>query len=184
MTREEALNRVKGYLTDIIPIEGYSEVDEIIKALEQEPKIGYKIENLCDSCTNKACIFQSGILRRKCDFYIAPMPHLEPDNCGNYVIQQEPCEDAISRKTVLNTLFYKSDNNCEVVLNKELQNRIKALPPVNLQKIGHWVRDTITDLYHCSICRSICHQDPKSKDDYCRYCGAKMIEPQESEDKE
>ena len=36
MTREEALNRVKGYLTDIIPIEGYSEVEEIVKALEQE----------------------------------------------------------------------------------------------------------------------------------------------------
>ena len=37
MTREEALNRVKGYLTDIIPIEGYSEVEEIVKALDQEP---------------------------------------------------------------------------------------------------------------------------------------------------
>ena len=37
MTREEALNRVKGYLTDIITIEGYSEVEEIVKALEQEP---------------------------------------------------------------------------------------------------------------------------------------------------
>jgi hypothetical protein len=36
MTREEALYRVKGYLTDVIPIEDYSEVEEIIKALEQE----------------------------------------------------------------------------------------------------------------------------------------------------
>ena len=35
MTREEALHRVKGYLTDIIPVEDYSEVEEIIKALEQ-----------------------------------------------------------------------------------------------------------------------------------------------------
>lgn len=37
ITREEALNRVKGYLTDIIPIDDYSEVEEIVKALEQEP---------------------------------------------------------------------------------------------------------------------------------------------------
>lgn len=37
MTREEALCRVKGYLTDIIPTENYSEVEEIIKALEQQP---------------------------------------------------------------------------------------------------------------------------------------------------
>lgn len=39
-------------------------------------------------------------------------------------------QDCISRQAVLNTLFYKSDNNCEVVLNKELRDRIKALPHV------------------------------------------------------
>ena len=37
MTREEALHRVKGYLTDIIPVENYSEIEEIFKALKQEP---------------------------------------------------------------------------------------------------------------------------------------------------
>ena len=36
MTREEALRRVKGYLTDIIPAEDYSEVEKILKALEPE----------------------------------------------------------------------------------------------------------------------------------------------------
>lgn len=36
MTKEVALNRVKGYLTDIIPEEGYSAVEEIMTALEQE----------------------------------------------------------------------------------------------------------------------------------------------------
>ena len=38
MTREEALRKTKGYLTDIIPSDDYDEVEEIIKALEQEPK--------------------------------------------------------------------------------------------------------------------------------------------------
>ena len=37
MTRDEALHRVKGYLTDIIPVENYSEIEEIFKALKQEP---------------------------------------------------------------------------------------------------------------------------------------------------
>ena len=37
MTHEEVLYRVKGYLTDIIPAEDYSEVEEIIQALEQQP---------------------------------------------------------------------------------------------------------------------------------------------------
>ena len=37
MTKEEAINRVKGYLTDCLPADCYGEVEEIIKALEQEP---------------------------------------------------------------------------------------------------------------------------------------------------
>jgi hypothetical protein len=28
-------------------------------------------KNLCDSCINKSCIFQYGIVRSHCDFYIA-----------------------------------------------------------------------------------------------------------------
>ena len=37
MTKEEALRKTKGYLTNIIPQEDYAEVEEIVKALEQEP---------------------------------------------------------------------------------------------------------------------------------------------------
>ena len=46
------------------------------------------------------------------------------------IIQQEPCEDYISRQAVLNILFYKSDGNGEVRLSKELRDRIKSLSPV------------------------------------------------------
>ena len=42
--------------------------------------------NLCNSCTNIGCEFQSGIVRTKCAFYMPP--HIEPDNCGNYVVMQ------------------------------------------------------------------------------------------------
>jgi len=41
-------------------------------------------DNLCNSCTNIGCEFQSGIVRTKCAFYIPP--HIETDNCGNYVV--------------------------------------------------------------------------------------------------
>ncbi len=44
MTRNEALYIVKGYLTDIIPVENYLEVEEIIKALEQET---------CEDCISR-----------------------------------------------------------------------------------------------------------------------------------
>ena len=42
--------------------------------------------NLCDSCSNYGCEFQSGIIRTKCAFYMPP--HIESDNCGNYVVMQ------------------------------------------------------------------------------------------------
>ena len=42
--------------------------------------------NLCSSCTNIGCEFQSGIVRTECAFYMSP--HIESDNCGNYVVIQ------------------------------------------------------------------------------------------------
>ena len=99
------------------------------------------------------------------------------------VLEQEPCEDCVNRHTVLNTLFYKSDNNCEVVLNKELQDRIKALPSViPQQKVGKWIRID-KDKLKCSECEVIHYiaQYPQSANiNYCPNCGTKM----ESEEKE
>ena len=39
MTREEAIKRVKGYLSDCLPADCYEEVEEVIEAIEQEPKM-------------------------------------------------------------------------------------------------------------------------------------------------
>lgn len=55
MTKEEAINRVQGYLTSCLPIEDYDEVKEIIKALKQEPtldKVRSEIENLEEGITS------------------------------------------------------------------------------------------------------------------------------------
>lgn len=38
MNKEAAINRVQGYLTSCLPVEDYDEVEDIIKALKQEPK--------------------------------------------------------------------------------------------------------------------------------------------------
>lgn len=51
-------------------------------------------DNLCNSCTNIGCEFQSGIVRTKCAFYMPP--HIEPDNCGNYAVMQ-PTAEAIPK---------------------------------------------------------------------------------------
>jgi hypothetical protein len=45
------------------------------------------------------------------------MPHLEPDNCGNYVVQQEPCDDEITLKVKRGAL--KSRQGDMVIYNVE-----------------------------------------------------------------
>lgn len=59
-------------------------------------------KNLCDSCTNIGCEFQSGIVRTKCAFYMPPQ--LEPDNCGNYVVQDSTTKNDIRDNRVKNEL--------------------------------------------------------------------------------
>lgn len=55
MTREDAINRVQGYLTDYLPVEDVDELEEIIKALKQESvldKVRAEIENLEEGITS------------------------------------------------------------------------------------------------------------------------------------
>lgn len=47
MTNKEALVKVRGYLTDLLPIEDYNEVEEIMLALQQEP---------CEDCIRRSDI--------------------------------------------------------------------------------------------------------------------------------
>lgn len=97
--------------------------------------------------------------------------------------------DAVSRKAVLNTL-----DNMDSALDNEdrtvetykelLKECYKVLPSVTPQepKTGHWIR---VDKYklRCSECEVIhlIAQYPNGKIDWCPNCGAKMVEPQESE---
>lgn len=97
---------------------------------------------------------------------------------------QEPCEDAISRKEVLNQIFYSTDNGGDVALGSVLRHRIENLKSVKPQepKTGYWVAQDIhnchTD-FKCSECdyiHSFMHLYGKPTADYtyCPNCGAKM----------
>ena len=79
----------------IVDIHGEIEGDyEIVgKYEEQEPTTKNDLShNLCDSCINYRCEFQSGIVRTKCAFYMPPQ--LEPDNCGKSVLDKIRAEIA------------------------------------------------------------------------------------------
>lgn len=97
-------------------------------------------------------------------------------------LKQEPCEDAISRREVLNQIFYSTDNSGDVVLGSVLRRRIENLPSVKPQepKEGHWIEviDEIDSLgnktwhHKCSICGN--EDSGWGNYKYCPNCGAKM----------
>lgn len=114
-------------------------------------------------------------------------------------VTQKPieCDDAISRKAVLEP--YQTLDDSDTISVWLLRKNIEQQPPVTpQQKYGKWIYEKrkrlidetdegaeyITD-YWCKC--SNCDGDfgyRKMKDAFCKYCGAKMIEPQERSDKE
>lgn len=99
----------------------------------------------------------------------------------DYPLEQEPCEDCVSRQAVLDLMQIK-------IGGKELYTAIYELPPVTPQpKTGHWiVEESEFNIYvKCSCCNYIVNYfwSDCNKAPYCPNCGAKMVEPQaESEE--
>ena len=91
---------------------------------------------------------------------------------------QEPCEDAISRQVVLDKieLVELKDGQSFYCISPE---DIETLPSVNSQQTGHWI-----DLDEKSAICSCCNRNNTLYGDFCKWCGAKMVEPQEVRDKE
>ena len=89
-------------------------------------------------------------------------------------LEQEPCEDAISRQAVID-LSEKVRFECGSVSQMVSVSKIKELPPVTpQQKVGGWkiIKNVDGNLktYVCSECGALCGYKQK----YCEKCGAKM----------
>ena len=114
-------------------------------------------------------------------------------------LEQEECEDCISRKEALK-LFDDRFIELQKVHQKDKQygvnwciNTLKDLPSVNPQKpkTGHWIRWYVQkehDLYTENIPHCKCSECGKEYDahssqfiKYCHNCGCRMIDPPESE---
>ena len=93
-------------------------------------------------------------------------------SCNEYkllmaLLEQEPCEDAISRADMLDAIGHGTTYTSE-----ELQRIIKNLLPVNPQpKIGHWI-----GIDEKSAVCSCCNRNNTLYGDFCKWCGAKMVE--------
>lgn len=96
-------------------------------------------------------------------------------------LEQEPCDDAISRKKVIDTIYCEcSCENLDIDFAKVLllQRAIKALSPVTPQpKMGRWVRmsdlsEDVDDRYKCSKCGNVVHStDRINLYTFHRWCG-------------
>ena len=123
---------------------------------------------------------------------------------GIKALEQEPCEDAISRQIIydyveshiqeINTGYGDLNKHTNRIL-RMIMEYIDKLPSVAPQpKTGHWewaqydYNPNIGN-WHCSECKNIAVVGVKKNEEggipiykYCPNCGAKMIEPQESEE--
>jgi len=103
--------------------------------------------------------------------------HRQAFKIGIEALEQEPCDDAISREAVSKLL---NDGWLKGIYPS---NEIMTLPPVRPKpRTGQWIEDEYEMKVGCSECGE--ENDKCSK--YCPNCGAKMIttssEPQESEE--
>ena len=115
------------------------------------------------------------------------------------VLEQEPCEDAISRQEVL-SMQYRIDDSVTLSTRDVVNvDDIEDLPPVTPQpRTGHWVEENINEWSRkvfCSECGcappfehissgdvySTSGYGVSNKTKYCPNCGARMVESQESE---
>lgn len=105
------------------------------------------------------------------------------DSACNRVLEQERCEDAISRQAVLDML---EDINGETegvgFYYEHYVEYIKNLPSVTPEeKIGHWIKIKNSRGTTVALRCSCCGNSPKRgiSSDYCPNCGAKMKEVDE-----
>lgn len=122
--------------------------------------------------------------------------HLSEDEaktCIEALEQQKPCEDCISRENTLKAMIEQLGiRNEDYLIPAEatLYKVVKRMPPVTPQpKTGHWIAyevqlpDRTILNYRCSVCgRKLIgyNTETLSEAPFC-HCGAKMVEPQESE---
>ena len=99
--------------------------------------------------------------------------------------------DLISRQVVLDLMIQKwGENFSGDDAMQESIDAIREMPSVTPQepRKGHWIMtsDYLTTAYGSIdyVKCSCCGEDSLEEGDYCPNCGAKMVEPQESEDKE
>lgn len=157
MTRDEAISIMNVIVHMLEPQYDTDRIEDAvemaIKALEQEP---------CENCCNGNQIEKAKLCQKS---YLAGMEH-----------KQEPCEDAVSRQAVIDTIdkWVKSMHVLIALPANEvtpLFESVHELPPVTpMPKMGRWERDQFTNQPTCSKCG---YKVFGGQTNYCPACGSK-----------
>ena len=150
-------------------------LDEAIKHWEEKTEALYKAIP-CDGCVFNECANEHRQLAEWLKDY-------------KRLLEQEPCENAISRQSVLDATVKKNSiwNSITNSKGENLEEIISQLPPVTpQQKTGHWISfgvqgevdGQIVQVFTCSECGAISIFRMASGNivngDICPNCGAKM----------
>ena len=99
----------------------------------------------------------------------------EAYNMAIKVLEQEPCEDCISRSKVLEgKVIHQFCDGVEIIDSYAVPvEYIEQLPPVTpAEKVGHWIRGFGNTSCTCSEC----HGNGESCYRFCPHCGSKMMQ--------
>lgn len=108
-----------------------------------------------------------------------------------FVEKFESCEDAISREDTLTAFSDYVGGGMSMNDFDALWDIVTKMPSVApVERTGYWIKtiDAVNEYgsktyhYECSECES--NESGWGKYRYCPNCGTKMVNPQESEDKE
>ena len=112
----------------------------------------------------------TGTQQEVCKFLVNLMEILEKQ-------MQEPSGDLISRQDAIDAIW---DGTNMDIYTREVKETLEEIPSVKQEpKTGHWI--WCVGSHKCSNCEEYTCFSHKELLRYCPNCGAKMVEPQESE---
>ena len=184
---KEIMLKLKEEITndfDVLEDEEKEAFNKAIEALEQEPsedtvstKEVMKILTALMSEAGK----DGKLILSDAKEMIMDLPNVQP--------KQEPCDDVVSRAKVQTALMMSKDaylyRGHPTIRISDAVQAIRELPSIRPQEqTGHWIIDKGSlDAFYGEVCKcSKCGVESIGESDYCPYCGAKMVEPQESEE--
>lgn len=178
--------------------EQWQELKETIIEIRDNNKFNEDVVGVCKFLTNYMGVLEKQ-MQELCEYAPFTIDELKDEDTqklfrkfkNQRVIVTNRGEDLISRQAVLDYIHRIFNQGTGKKKSFEfIQKYVEKLPPINPTKTGHWIMldECANSGYYCSEChKKVVKEgwsDTIKKIKYCPNCGKKMVDPQESEDKE